>query len=128
MENENSTHENQSYSGTASTMAVAQDRGHDLSVAAFVLGICSIAAPLLIPAIGLIVGLICGIVGIVLANRAKQTDALSNLGQAGFVMSIIGTALCGLIVLAGIVLVAVGLSAFSSIVGAVGSSAWHWFV
>lgn len=123
MESDN-IHQN---SSEGTTTAPPENAPQEQSIAPFVLGLCSILCPLVIPGIGLVIGLICGITGVVMANRAKQTVRLDGLGQAGFIMSIVGTALCGLVVVVLLITLIVGLSAFGSLIGSAIHPYWAWF-
>ena len=96
----------------------------DHTAGIFVLGLCALLAPLIIPAVGSIVGLICGIVGITLAGRLRQSGRLTGLAQAGFILSIIGTAVGGVVVLLGLVVTAIGLSFVSGLAGLAGAVPW----
>lgn len=76
--------------------------GRGLSITALVLGICGVALCWL-PSLNVIV-LACGILGIVFGyiGRKKSIAAYgkaSGLATAGFVLGIIGTAICGIGVL-----------------------------
>ena len=110
---------------TQGTVGPHPEAGPDRSTAIFVLGICSLIGVLVIPVAGWLVGLICGIVGLVFANRARQAQTLDGLGQAGFVLSIIGTALSGLLVLFVLIALGFGLSMLHSVVGP--ASTLFWF-
>lgn len=122
MENDN-MQQDSAYTQSAQTPDSTQRNSYTVI---FVLGICSVIAPLFIPVIGVIAGLVCGIVGLVLANRAKQSARLDGLGQAGFILSIIGTALCGIVVAVALVVLIVGLSAVGGIIGSA-APFWAWF-
>lgn len=68
-----------------------------MAVASLVLGIVALVFTFIAP-IGWI-GLIAGIVGIILGILAKKKNP-SKIATAGFVCSIIGTAICGISFLA----------------------------
>ena len=70
---------------------------HNKAVATFVLGI--IAAVFAFFGWGAFIGLACGIVGIVLAKKAKEAGNTEGILQAGFICSIVGTAISGVSVL-----------------------------
>lgn len=67
---------------------------HNQAVAALVLGI--IAAASCFFGMGAIVGLVCGIIGIVMSNKAKEAGNNEGIRKAGFVCSIVGTAIAGI--------------------------------
>ncbi|GGH88513.1 putative membrane protein [Pullulanibacillus pueri] len=85
-----------------------QPRTNGKSIAALVLGICSIVLPW--------VGLIIGIVGIVLASQSIKTIKQTNengygMAVAGLVCSIVGVCIYGIIILLAII----GIAAFSAL-------------
>ena len=59
--------------------------GKGKAIASLVLGICAIVFPIMI------VGVILGVVGIVLAIMAKREGYIGGMATAGLVCSIIGT-------------------------------------
>lgn len=67
---------------------------HGQAVAALVLGI--IAAASCFFGVGAIVGLVCGIVGIVMANKAKAAGNTEGICKAGMICSIVGTSIAGI--------------------------------
>lgn len=73
-------------------LAAAKNNG----IAAFVLGILALLS--CFTGIGSIFGLIMGIIGMVLGNRARKAlpRAESGLATAGWICSIIAVSLCGL--------------------------------
>ncbi len=88
------------------------DSGKGLSIAGFVLGIVSLVFSCL-GAIAL-AGLIPSIVGIVLSSigrkKAKLAGAPTGLGTAGFVMSIISCAICGIVFVIYCIVIAIGFA------------------
>ena len=70
---------------------------HNQAVASLVLGI--IAAASCFFGLGAIIGLICGIIGIVMANKAKNAGNTEGIRKAGFICSIVGTAIAGVALL-----------------------------
>jgi hypothetical protein len=88
------------------------------ATAVLVLGICSIVFGCFF------IGLVCGIIGLVLSTKPRQMykanpNAYDNYGQlnAGFIMSIIGTALSAIYVVYFIIVV--------MIMGSAASTIWH---
>lgn len=67
---------------------------HGQAVAALVLGI--VAAASCFFGIGAVVGLICGIIGIVMSNKAKAAGNNEGIRKAGFICSVVGTAIAGI--------------------------------
>lgn len=67
---------------------------HGQAIAALVLGI--IAAASCFFGVGAIVGLVCGIVGIVMANKAKTAGNTEGICKAGMICSIVGTSIAGI--------------------------------
>lgn len=65
------------------------NKGKNLAIASIVLGVISILS-FNIGAIGLILGLICGIVGLVLSNKSKNENYNNTIRTVGFVCSIVG--------------------------------------
>ena len=102
----------------------ADSSAPDHTAGIFVLGLCALLAPLIIPAVGSIIALICGIVGITLAGRLRQNGRLAGLAQAGFILSVIGTAIGGVVILLGLVVMAIGLSFVSGLAGLAGAIPW----
>lgn len=81
-----------------------QQRADTSAASGLVLGLCAVILPFPLPAAA-VLALACGIAGIVTAGRARKEQP-SGLATAGFILSIIGTALSGaLIILFGIALV-----------------------
>ncbi len=70
---------------------------HNQAVASLVLGI--VAAASCFFGLGAIIGLICGIVGIVMANKAKNAGNTEGIRKAGFICSIVGTSIAGVTLL-----------------------------
>ena len=70
---------------------------HNQAVAALVLGI--IAAASCFFGIGAIIGLVCGIIGIIMSNKAKEAGNTEGIRKAGFICSIVGTAIAGVALL-----------------------------
>ena len=66
---------------------------HGKAVAALVLGIIACASVL--TGVGAIVGVILGIIGIVLAKKAKNAGNTEGICKAGFILSIIGLCVSG---------------------------------
>ena len=73
------------------------------AVAALVLGICSCVSCFL--GVGAIIGVILGIVGIVLSKKATKAGNEETINKAGFILSIIGLCLSGVIFIATVFLV-----------------------
>lgn len=67
---------------------------HGQALAALILGI--VAAASCFFGMGAVVGLVCGIIGIVMANKAKAAGNTEGICKAGFICSIIGTVIAGL--------------------------------
>ena len=76
---------------------------HGKAVAALVLGICSCVSCFL--GVGAIIGVILGIVGIVLSKKATKAGNEETINKAGFILSIIGLCLSGVIFIATVFLV-----------------------
>lgn len=70
---------------------------HNQAVAALVLGI--IAAASCFFGVGAIVGLVCGIIGIIMSNKAKEAGNTEGIRKAGFICSIVGTVIAGITVI-----------------------------
>ena len=64
-----------------------ENKNNGMSIASLVLGICGCALAWFIP----LIGIVCGIVGIILAVKGKKTSAPGKTGMAvaGLVLSII---------------------------------------
>ncbi len=71
---------------------------HGKAVAALVLGICSCISCFL--GVGAIIGVVLGIVGIVLSKKATNAGNEETINKAGFILSIIGLCLSGIIFVA----------------------------
>ena len=71
--------------------------GHNLAIAALVLGIASVVAAFFFAFFGFVVGIALAIVGIILAVKAKKQGAQGGLCTAALVLSIIGTAINGIV-------------------------------
>lgn len=71
-----------------------EEKKSNKPVAALVVGIVSCAMTLF-GIYGSIVGLVCGIIGLVIAIKAKK-EAPCGMSTAGFVLAIVGTVLCAL--------------------------------
>ncbi len=82
---------------------------HGKAVAALVLGIIACASVL--TGVGAIVGVILGIIGIVLARKAKNAGNTEGICKAGFILSIIGLCVSG-----------VGLIMTLGLIGAMGAA------
>ena len=77
-----------------------EKKSNGFAIAALVLGILSILSSFTIMWVGLgWIGLILGIVGIVMGVMAKKKNP-TGMATAGLVLSIIGTVLCALILIA----------------------------
>lgn len=124
---ENTTY-GQPGSGAASAAGSASQNQF---VTIFVLGLCSLLALFLLPVVGLVVSLVCGIVALVFAGKARQNGGLAGLGQAGFILAIIGTALSGLLAVFVLIALIAGLTAFGAAVGPLAGllndAAWFMF-
>ncbi|MBR2562126.1 MAG: hypothetical protein IKE31_08270 [Eubacterium sp.] len=70
------------------------------STAALVLGIIALIGGFLIP----FVGLICGIIGIVMAGKARREGDTSGAVKAGRILSIIGLVLSLIVIVIGVVM------------------------
>lgn len=82
---------------------------HGKAVAALVLGIIACASVL--TGVGAIVGVILGIIGIILAKKAKSAGNTEGICKAGFILSIIGLCVSG-----------VGLIMTLGLIGAMGAA------
>ena len=82
---------------------------HGKAVAALVLGIIACASVL--TGVGAIVGVILGIIGIILAKKAKNAGNTEGICKAGFILSIIGLCVSG-----------VGLIMTLGLIGAMGAA------
>ena len=71
-----------------------ENNKNPLAIAGLVLGIVSVVFAFLY----VWIGLITGIVGIVLSAKGRKTPAKKGMATAGLVLSIIGTALSGVLV------------------------------
>lgn len=67
---------------------------HGQALAALILGI--VAAASCFFGMGAVVGLVCGIIGIVMANKAKAAGNTEGIRKAGFICSVVGTVIAGL--------------------------------
>lgn len=67
---------------------------HGQALAALILGI--VAAASCFFGIGAVVGLVCGIIGIVMSNKAKAAGNTEGIRKAGFICSVVGTVIAGL--------------------------------
>lgn len=79
------------------------------AIASLVLGILSIVFAF----VYIYVGLIAGVVGIVLGVKARK-ETPSGLATAGFVCSIVGTALSAVLLVCALCVVGAGLAALAS--------------
>ena len=70
---------------------------HNQAVASLVLGIIAIASCFF--GLGAFVGVVCGIIGIVMANKAKSAGNTEGVCKGGFVCSIVGTAVSGVVLI-----------------------------
>ena len=68
---------------------------HGKAIASLVLGICSCVSCFF--NVGAIVGVILGILGIVFSKKASNAGNTENINKAGFVLSIIGLCLSGIV-------------------------------
>lgn len=75
-----------------------ENQSNGKAVASLVLGIVSCVCTIF-GIYGGIIGIICGVIAIVLGTKAKK-ETPSGLATAGFVLGIIGTVLCALMVIA----------------------------
>lgn len=71
-----------------------------MGIAAFVLGICSLALGFVIPTVGTYTCLIMGIIAIVLGKKGMKQNL--KLSKAGYIMGIIGTVLNSIGIVIGI--------------------------
>lgn len=78
--------------------------GHDKAIAALVIGICSCAFCL--TGAGSIIGIILGIIGIILANKASNAGNNETINKAGRILSIVGLSVSGAVFLIVIAFVA----------------------
>lgn len=81
---------------------------HGKAVASLVLGICSCVCWFF--GIGAILGMILGIIGIVLSRKATIAGNIEGINKAGFILSIIGLCVSGVVVIVSIFIVG-GLAA-----------------
>ena len=71
---------------------------HNKAIVALVLGICSCASCFL--GVGAIIGVALGIVGIVFSRKATKAGNEETINKAGFVLSVIGLCVSGVVFLA----------------------------
>ncbi|WP_130868747.1 hypothetical protein [Intestinimonas massiliensis (ex Afouda et al. 2020)] len=90
---------------------MTQDNGKSLATASMVLGIVGLVFTFFINGL---IGLILGIIGLVLAGKAKQQGFEGSMRTAGFVMSLIS-------VIAGVLMFVLALACVATI-GAIGMS------
>lgn len=90
---------------------MTQDNGKSLATASMVLGIVGLVFTFFINGL---IGLILGIIGLVLAGKAKQQGFEGSMRTAGFVMSLIS-------VIAGVLMFILALACVATI-GAIGMS------
>lgn len=90
-----------------------ENQSNGKATASLILGIISIAAGVVFGIYGGIIGLICGIISIVLGVKAKK-ESPSGMATAGFVLGIVGTVVCALVITACACLVGAFSSAAAS--------------
>ena len=66
------------------------------AVIALVLGIVSLVGALIIPFIGWLIAIVCGIIGIIQAGKGRKIQTKKGMATAGLVCSIIGVCFGGL--------------------------------
>ena len=71
---------------------------HGKAVASLVLGICSCVTCFF--GVGAVIGVILGIVGIVLSRKATSAGNTETINKAGFILSIIGLCISGVVFVA----------------------------
>ncbi len=76
--------------------------GKNKAIASLVLGIIAIVCWFF--GVGAVISVICGIVGLVLAGKAKEEGFITGLRTAGFVCSLIGLIGGGIVLLIAIML------------------------
>lgn len=87
--------------------------GNGLAIASLILGICSIPLALFF-SIG---GIVCGIIGLILAIMAKNRGNLSGMRTGGLICSIIGLVLSIVFLIISIVAVFMAMSMVGSLIG-----------
>lgn len=87
---------------------MAEENGRNMAIACMVLGIAGLVFTLLI---NTLLGVIMGIVGLVLAGKARRLGFVGGMRTAGFVMSLISVILGGVLLVLALaaVIVAVGI-------------------
>ncbi len=88
-------------------------QNNPMAIASLVLGIVSVALCWL--GYWAILALACGVVGIILAVKGRKSNVQKGLATAGLVLSIIGTALSGILFVCVICAAATVTSAINSI-------------
>lgn len=81
---------------------------HGKAIAGFVLGICSCVSWFF--GIGAILGVILGIIGIIMSRKATAAGNTEGINKAGFILSIIGLCVSGIVLIVTLFLVG-GLAA-----------------
>lgn len=71
---------------------------HGKAVASLVLGICSCVTCFF--GVGAVIGVILGIIGIVLSRKATSAGNTETINKAGFILSIIGLCISGVVFVA----------------------------
>lgn len=66
------------------------------AVAPLVLGIISVAAPIVFSVYGSVIGLVCGIIAIIMGSRARKEQP-GGMSTAGFVLGIIGVVISSML-------------------------------
>ncbi|MCL2579644.1 MAG: hypothetical protein FWE32_06390 [Oscillospiraceae bacterium] len=92
-----------------SDTAAGSERGRGKAIAALILGIVAVLSVTL-PVLPFY-GSFCGVIGLFMASKAKKEGYRGGLRTAGLVISIIGTALAGLLLLVAAFFVAAFLGA-----------------
>ena len=76
---------------------------HGKAVASLVLGICSCVCWFF--GIGAIIGVILGIIGIILSRKATAAGNAEGINKAGFILSVIGLCVSGVVLIVTLFLV-----------------------
>lgn len=81
---------------------MVEEKGKNMAIACLVLGIAGLVFTLLI---NMLLGVIMGIIGLVLAGKAKRLGFVGGMRTAGFVMSLISVILGGVLLVLSLVAV-----------------------
>lgn len=81
---------------------MVEEKGKNMAIACLVLGIAGLVFTLLI---NMLLGVIMGIIGLVLAGKAKRLGFVGGMRTAGFVMSLISVIVGGILLVLSLVAV-----------------------